>query len=185
MPGRLACGGRLDDVQRHTRHHDRRRASGAHHKRGDGNGASADRRAGEGDGVGQDDGGPGDTETVPFVPLPGISVAKTAAPARYVASGETITYTYVVTNSGDAPLSRITLTDSRLGAITCPAASLPAGASMTCRATHVTTAADVQAGHITNAATATGHPPTGAAVSDRTVASVTTQPFNGIPPFTG
>ena len=126
-----------------------------------------------------------DTATVTVVHAPAISVAKTAAPSTYVASGETITYTYVVTNSGNVPLSRIALTDSKLGTIRCPATLLAAGASMRCRATHVTTTADVQAGHITNAATATGHPPTGARVSDSTAASATTQPFNGIPPFAG
>ena len=51
-----------------------------------------------------------DTATVTFVPAPGISLAKTADPDTYGKPGETITYIYVVTNSGNVPLSGITLT---------------------------------------------------------------------------
>ena len=113
-----------------------------------------------------------DEATVTAVHTPAISVTKTAAPATYRAAGETITYTYVATNSGNAPLSGIALTDSKLGTISCPATALPPGQSMTCTATYVTTAADVRAGHITNAVTATGTAPDGTVVSDSTEASV-------------
>ena len=61
-----------------------------------------------------------DTATVTVVHAPAISLAKTPEPANYVASGETITYTYLVTNSGNVTLSRITLTDNKLGSIRCP-----------------------------------------------------------------
>ena len=121
-----------------------------------------------------------DTATVTFVPAPGISLAKSAEPVTYGKPGQTITYTYVVTNSGNVPLSRITLTDSKLGAIICPQTSLDAGESMTCEATHETTAADVQAGQIDNAATVTGQPPTGKPVDWSDTATVTFVPAPGI-----
>ena len=121
-----------------------------------------------------------DTATVTFVPAPGISLAKTADPDTYGKPGETITYTYVVTNSGNVPLSAITLTDSKLGAIVCPATSLDAGESMECEATHATTVADLKAGHITNAATVEGTAPDGKDVDASDTATVTFVPAPGI-----
>ena len=56
-----------------------------------------------------------DTATVTFIPAPGISLAKSAEPDTFGKPGQTITYTYVVTNSGNVPLSAITLSDSRAG----------------------------------------------------------------------
>ena len=83
--------------------------------------------------------------TVTLVQAPGISVAKSAEPVTYGKPGQTITYSYVVSNSGNVPLSGVALSDSKLGTIVCPQISLDVGESMTCTATHVTTAADVQA----------------------------------------
>ena len=79
----------------------------------------------------------------------------------------------MVTNTGNVTLYRITLHDDRLGTITCPATTLSPGASTTCPATHVTTWADVDAGHITNTATATGDPPNGPPVTDSDEETVT------------
>ena len=87
-----------------------------------------------------------DTATVTFIPAPGISLAKSAEPATFGKPGQTITYTYVVTNSGNVPLSAITLSDSELGAIVCPTTSLDAGESMECEAMHVTTAGGREGG---------------------------------------
>ena len=103
---------------------------------------------------------------------PGIHLLKSAFPADYARPGETIHYTYTVTNTGNVTLHDLWLTDDRLGAITCPATTLAPGASTTCHATHVTTTADVDAGHITNTATVTGHPPTGPAVTSTHRATV-------------
>jgi uncharacterized repeat protein (TIGR01451 family) len=107
-----------------------------------------------------------DRDTVHAIRKPAIQLDKTASPASYSGAGETITYSYAVTNAGNVTLHRITLHDDRLGTITCPATTLAAGASMICHATHTTTTADVDAGHIVNTATVTGRPPTGPAVSD-------------------
>jgi len=46
-----------------------------------------------------------------------------------------------------------------LSAITCPEATLPAAQSETCTASYRITAADLNAGHVTNTATAHGDPP--------------------------
>jgi hypothetical protein len=105
-------------------------------------------------------------EAVHARPVPDIRLVKSAFPTRYSAPGEQITYTYAVTNAGNVTLHDITLTDNKLGAITCPVTALPPHESTTCTAEHTTTQADVDAGHIANSATVTGHPATGPPVTD-------------------
>ena len=100
-----------------------------------------------------------DADAVPAVHLPRIDLVKSAFPVQYGAAGEQITYSYTVTNSGNVTLHDIALTDSRLGAVACLAATLAPGQSTTCLGYHVTTQADVDAGQITNAAIVTGDPP--------------------------
>lgn len=52
-----------------------------------------------------------------------------------VAVGSTVTWTYVVTNNGQLPLSNVSVSDSDIGAISCPKSALAVGESMTCTAT--------------------------------------------------
>lgn len=96
------------------------------------------------------------------VDLAAIEVVKTATPpvVSYDGTGpnsEVVTYTFVITNTGVAPLVSITLVDDHLGAIAIPAAELPllAGDSIMVTATYTATAADVGK-TITNIATVTG-----------------------------
>jgi hypothetical protein len=46
--------------------------------------------------------------------------------------GDVGTFTYIVSNVGDEPLSNVTVTDDRHGAIDCPASVVAAGATMVC-----------------------------------------------------
>lgn len=46
--------------------------------------------------------------------------------------GEEVGFTYVVTNTGAVPLTRVRVRDSSRRAVTCPAATLAPGASLTC-----------------------------------------------------
>jgi uncharacterized repeat protein (TIGR01451 family) len=111
-----------------------------------------------------------DVETVFPALTPAIEITKTASPQSYSRPGQTITYTYTVTNTGNMSLHNVRLTDTRIaGPFTCTPAmgsTLAPGAVMTCTAHHVTTQADVDAGKIANVATATGHPVTGGPVTD-------------------
>lgn len=107
-----------------------------------------------------------DDETVEDHVGPGTSIEKTAFPDEYAVPGELITYSYHVVNIGTATLHDVVVTDSRGLPVSCPHTTLAPGESMTCHATHITTAADVAAGHIENAGTATGHPPAGPPVTD-------------------
>ena len=79
-------------------------------------------------------------------------------------AGDTITYQFVVTNTGQVPLTGVTISDPKLAGLTipCPSTSLAAGASMTCTAAPYTvTAADQTAGQIVNTAAVTATPPSG------------------------
>ncbi|MBM7519112.1 DUF7507 domain-containing protein [Nocardioides nitrophenolicus] len=94
------------------------------------------------------------------VPLrPGIEVDKQAGAPSGNRVGDTITYTFVVTNTGNVPLQTPTIDDPKVGAVTCPAGQVPPGQSVTCTAPpYVLTQADVDAGVVHNTATVTGRP---------------------------
>ncbi|MGD0375753.1 MAG: hypothetical protein ABSB01_14360, partial [Streptosporangiaceae bacterium] len=126
------------------------------------------------------------TATVPAEQAPSISVVKSAEPSSFAVAGETIHYSFLVTNTGNVTLSHVQVNDADLpglSAISCPQSSLAPGASETCAATYVTTQADVNAGSVTNTATAQGDPPgsTTPVVSDP---STTTVPVIGQPAIT-
>lgn len=120
-----------------------------------------------------------------FGSAPSIDIDKTASPNTYTSDGESITYTFVVTNNGNVTLTNVTVTDPLpgLGAITCnwagstdgstPAGTLSAAESVTCTAPYTTTQDDVNAGQVDNTATATGTPPVGTNVQDTDDATIT------------
>ncbi len=122
-----------------------------------------------------------DDETVTGNGVPGISLAKTADPATYVA-GDEITYTFVTTNTGTLTLSDVEVSDAGLtglSALDCvPAApaTLAPAETQTCTASKTATQAETDAGSITNTATTTGTPPGGVApvtaTDDETVTSI-------------
>lgn len=82
-------------------------------------------------------------------------------------AGDTIPYTFTVTNTGDVPLTDVRVTDAKVGAVTCPDTTLAVGSDETCEAAadYTITTADVQAGSVDNTATASGTAPTGATVT--------------------
>ena len=124
----------------------------------------------------------GDTQTVHVIRHPGIAVAKAASPATYDRAGTAITYTDTVVNTGDVTLHGVTVTDDRLGAVSCVVSTLAPGAATTCRAVYITTAADVSAGSVLNIAAASGRSPAGALVTGRAEATVWAVP---LPPGPG
>jgi uncharacterized repeat protein (TIGR01451 family) len=103
---------------------------------------------------------------------PSISLVMSAGPASVDAVGQTVTYAYDVTNTGNVTLSAIGVSSSAfngsgtLSSISCPQTSLPENGRETCTATYHVTQADLDAGApLTDYAIATGNPPSGAAVS--------------------
>ena len=86
-----------------------------------------------------------------------LDIVKQADVAEFIAVGDTITYTYTVTNiSSGVIVTPITITDDKV-TVTCsgfPARGLPVGESITCMATYVATFEDAIAGEVTNKAQA-------------------------------
>ena len=84
------------------------------------------------------------------------------APGPSVPAGETLNWTYLVTNTGNAVLTSVTVSDSQGIGVTCWAdETLTPGESMTCIAVGV-----AQPGPQRNRAIVTGVTPEGATVSD-------------------
>ncbi|MFI6423644.1 hypothetical protein [Promicromonospora sp. NPDC050880] len=76
-------------------------------------------------------------------------------------TGDTIAYTFEVTNTGDVAIDDLAIDDPMVGAITCEATSVEPGDTVTCTTDepYVVTDEDVEAGSVDNSATATGTPP--------------------------
>jgi uncharacterized repeat protein (TIGR01451 family) len=105
-----------------------------------------------------------DSDVTPKVSAPKLALAKDVTPSSDAAVGESVLYSFTVTNTGNVPVKAISITEVAfsgtgvLGQITCPAgaARLIPGASLTCTATYTVTQADVDAGKVTNTAKANG-----------------------------
>ncbi|SDJ09592.1 conserved repeat domain-containing protein [Frankineae bacterium MT45] len=123
------------------------------------------------------------TATVTIAKAPALTIRKTAAPTTVNSAGQTIAYSFVLTNTGNVTVHALALTDTftapagPVPAITCPTTTLAPNASTTCSATYTTTQADIDSGSVTNSATVSGLDPTNTAVvSTPSVASVTAAP---------
>ncbi len=100
-----------------------------------------------------------DTASVDAI-APAIVVAKTATTGGVcpgvdnlsVTGGSTVMYCYEVTNTGDTPLSNITVSDDKLGNICAINGPLAPGASQTCTTTTIITQ------NVTNVGTVSGQP---------------------------
>ena len=112
---------------------------------------------------------PATTDTT-LAPDPGLTLDKTAdasavgSPAKV---GDTITYHFTATNTGNVTLTNVSITDllPGLSGLTyvwpaAPGVLLP-GQAVTATATYQLTVADLDAGHVPNSATAVGTPPIG------------------------
>ncbi|MFE7558625.1 CARDB domain-containing protein, partial [Kitasatospora sp. NPDC057500] len=100
-------------------------------------------------------------ETVLVASVASLSLVKQASTAGPVNVGDTVTYTYTVTNTGTAVVNSLTVADDRVSPITCAATTLAVGESTTCTGSYVVTTADAVAGSVTNVATANGLDPQG------------------------
>ncbi len=116
------------------------------------------------------------TVTTPITQTPKLSIDKTADKATYAAVGEVITYSYLVSNTGNVTIDAISVADDKIASVSCPVATLIAGASTTCTATYTITQADMDAGKVTNVATANGTPTGGTLTPPTDTVTVTAQP---------
>ncbi|MBM6401831.1 DUF7507 domain-containing protein [Phycicoccus sonneratiae] len=105
-----------------------------------------------------------DTATVVVDDAAGIALDKTAGPVTdtndsgRVDAGDSVTYTFTVTNTGTTTLFDVTVDDARLSlaGLACGTGPLAPGASRSCTATYALTQADLDAGRVDNTATASG-----------------------------
>ena len=96
----------------------------------------------------------------------GLSISK-SADLTSAAAGETITYTYTISNSDNITIENISLQDDKLGVISLAATTLAPGESVTATATYTVAISDLP-GPIVNTATVTGTDPDGTPVSATT-----------------
>ena len=111
----------------------------------------------------------GDAPAIQIVKFVNGQDADTATGPQ-VAVGSTLTFTYVVTNTGNVPLANVAVTDDKLGTITSFTGDTNANGLLDLTETWTYTAtATAQAGQHTNTGTATGQDannPPGTTVSD-------------------
>jgi hypothetical protein len=129
--------------------------------------------------------------TVPGDPdaLPAIALSKTVSPTTATAAGDTVTFSFAVTNTGPLTLHDPEIVESSfsgsgsMSGLSCPPelATLIPGETQTCTATYRLTQADVDAGGVTNEAVARALSPADTRVeSSPSEAAVTVAPDPGI-----
>ena len=99
---------------------------------------------------------PPDDVTLPVSPGAELTLSKQVDASRTYHPGDTVDYTYRVTNSGGTTVTGLHIDDDRVSGISCEDVTLAPGASTTCSGTYTVTHADAQAGRVTNVATAVG-----------------------------
>lgn len=128
-----------------------------------------------------DNGDPADPTVADLVREPGISVIKSALAAPdtngdglFGGEGDVITYGFLVRNTGNIPLTGITVSDP-LGTVMGGPIDLDPGLAdnTTFQLEYTVTAADIAAGFVENTATVTGSVPAGSGLTDPTDTSDT------------
>jgi hypothetical protein len=104
----------------------------------------------------------------PEPPFPNIAIQKytngedaDSAPGPMLTVGDPVTWTYVVTNTGNMELTNVQVTDDQGVAVSCPETTLQPGDDMTC-----TGNGTAIAGQYANIGTVVGTPPSGPNVTD-------------------
>ncbi|MFD5427655.1 hypothetical protein [Streptomyces sp. NPDC127084] len=111
------------------------------------------------------------SEAVTAQQQPALTLRKSVTPGSVSSAGQRVDYRFAVTNTGNVTLTQVGVVEPSFTgsgtapAVSCPAATLVPGASMTCTASYTVTQADIAAGAVTNGATAFGTPPTGPPVT--------------------
>src|SRR5206468_4682057 len=104
-----------------------------------------------------------DSLTVTLAQTKGVTIKKSSNVSSSTKAGDTITYSYLVTNTGNTTISSLAVTDPHAGlsSIVCPLTTLAPGASTTCTATYHVLQSDVNTGSLTNTGTVNGSTPSG------------------------
>ncbi len=112
---------------------------------------------------------------------PSLALVKTADVTRATTVGQKVTYSFLVTNTGNIELRDVAIAEGSFSGKgdlpdpTCPAEPVAPGASVTCTSVYTVVAGDLTGAAITNTASASAATPLGAAVeSPDAAAQVTT-----------
>ncbi|SER02655.1 DUF7507 domain-containing protein [Pedobacter rhizosphaerae] len=106
---------------------------------------------------------PDDATITPIVTASTLTLVKTGTLS---ADGNSITYSFIVKNTGNVTLHIITLTDPKLGLDRLIPGTLAPGASVTDSYVYTITQADRDAGAVTNTATISGQTPANITITD-------------------
>ncbi len=114
------------------------------------------------------------TATITLLQVTGAKTLKLtkSVDATTAAVGDTLVYTYTITNAGQVTVTDLVLTDDHLGTIPLPTTVLLPGQSITVTATYTVTSADLP-GPLTNTAHVTGRGTAGSISAKAATASVT------------
>jgi hypothetical protein len=85
-----------------------------------------------------------------------LNLETTALSKTYDTAGQEISYNYVVKNTGNVPITGLSVQDDKLGTVSVPSNALEPGQVVSVLAVYVINPADLDAGSVTNAAYATG-----------------------------
>ncbi len=113
---------------------------------------------------------------------PALTLQKSVRPLVAAGAGTTVTFRYLITNTGNVTLTDVHPKDTSFSGtgtpsrITCPATTLDPGHHETCTDTYRLTQADADAGKVINTATATGAPPSGPPVTSSPSSATVTIP---------
>jgi uncharacterized repeat protein (TIGR01451 family) len=140
-------GGCLRDLHRHLHRGPGRRRQ--RHGRGLGHRLSGDPPSGS------PVTSPSSTATVPVTQNGALTVVTSASPSAVTQAGQVITYSFLVTNTGNVTLTSVAVTatqaapaGSLTSAPTCTSVTLASGASEPCTATYTVTQADIDNGTV-------------------------------------
>lgn len=127
-----------------------------------------------------------DSTTTPLADVPGLALVKTASPTVVATLAQTVTYSFQVTNTGNVTIDALVIDETAfsgtgtMSAVTCPVTTLAPTASTTCTATYAVTQPDLDAGQVTNTATASGNEPDGTPVASAPDDAVVTVDENAV-----
>lgn len=89
------------------------------------------------------------------VASPSLSLEKSASPTKVTNSGQRVTFTFTVTNTGNVTADNVQIVDPRLDApASCQSSSLAPGESTTCTGLYTVRTADLRSDGLINSAVA-------------------------------
>nr|MDT0665778.1 hypothetical protein [Micromonospora sp. DSM 115978] len=107
-----------------------------------------------------------DVNAGPVPSIGAVSLVKSAAPPEFVGAGQTLDYSYLVTNTGNVPLDDLRIGEAlSIGSLTCPTGPLSPDESTTCTARHSVDVSDIARGSVDSLAVVTGRPLSGPPVT--------------------